>query len=179
MTFVNSKLLILLVVLFLCVAVAAFFIGLQQGKTSAKVSFGILEAEHQTRLGIKDNEIQVLQKALGSRYPLLTEKLDVLLGTVKEKQGNKLTVDFSEQVSQFPLPNDAHLKQRTITVLVDDESKIIKLEFSLPSSGPPGKDYPNIEGQIEDILVGGSISVVSRQDLRTHDEVVAQYIKIF
>ena len=152
-------LLIIIVVGFIC-----FSLGQKSGEFSERKIAQIELAE-------KETEIQALQTSLEMFYPPLPEEIYSISGKVTKIEGNKISLDSSVMVSRFPLPEGKEIEQRIFSVIVNDQTKISKIEFFLP------EEQPEILS-LSDIKVGDEISVNSEEDIKDKEEFVASEIQL-
>ena len=125
----------------------------------------------QIELAEKEAEIKALQTSLEMFYPPLPEEIYSISGKVTKIEGNKISLESSVMVSRFPLPEGKEIEQRIFSVIVNDQTKISKIEFFLP------EEQPEILS-LSDIKVGDEISVNSEEDIKDKEEFVASEIQV-
>ncbi|GEM_PF-1142185 len=157
---------------------AGFWIGKIYQKKQAPE-----KAETSKELSEAKKEIETLKEQLETFYPPLPKEIREFIGKVVEKGKNFLVVETEIRVSRFPLPGGKDMEKVKVKVKVDEKTEIFKIEASsLPSPGkmPAGPRRPaqRISLTLDDIQIGDYVSVVSRENIKETNEVVASEIQV-
>ena len=111
-------------------------------------------------------------------YPPLPEEIYSLSGNVTDIEDNFLWIEATVQVSQFPLPEGKEMEKQNIKVILNDQTKIVKIEMIEPPPLPPEEPIKEIILSFEDIKVGDNILVISEGNIKGKKEISASQIQI-
>jgi len=141
------------------------------------------KAEVSKKLTEAEKEIETLKEQLETFYPPLPKEIREFIGKVVEKGKNFVIVETEIRVSRFPLPEGKDMEKVRVKVKTDEKTEIFKIETpSLLSPGKvsagPRKPAQRISLTLDDIQVGDYVSVVSRENIKETNEVVAAEIQV-
>ena len=172
----------ILILLLVGVIIISFSAGFWIGKIYQKKQ-APEKAEVSKKLTEAKKEIETLKEQLETFYPPLPKEIKEFIGKVVDKGKDFLVVETEIRVSRFPLPGGKEMKKIKVKVKADEKTEIFKIEapsFSSPGEMPAGPRRPaqRISLSLNDIQIGDYVSVVSRENVKETNEVVAVEIQV-
>ena len=158
-------------IIYLILVIVFILIGFGIGKISEQKIW-------QEKLTKAQEEINWWKSNLEMFYPPLPEEIYSLSGKITEVEDNFLWIEATVQVSQFPLPEGKEMEKQNIKVILNDQTKIVKIEMIEPPPLPPEEPIKEIILSFEDIKVGDNILVISEGNIKGKTEISASQIQI-